>query len=97
MIRQVPIFIFTRGRSAFMKAIMWFSQTSHFYIGRVPVFWWPYLYQSLNDAFNFTVSPAYLSSWGPSLLTEVIFPITDDIKGQVPLGLPRPPRRGCWI
>jgi LPS-assembly protein len=54
-----------------------------FYVGNVPVFWWPYLYQSLNDAFNFTVSPAYLSSWGPSLLTQVTFPITDNIKGRL--------------
>src|SRR5213083_3816867 len=55
------------------------------YIGNVPVFWWPYLYQSLNEAFSFTVSPAYLSSWGPSLLTQVTFPITDDIKGRLRL------------
>ncbi len=55
------------------------------YVGNVPVFWWPYLYQSLNDAFSFTVSPAYLSSWGPSLLTQVTFPITEDIKGRVRL------------
>src|SRR6266576_5887563 len=52
------------------------------YVGNVPVFGWPYLYQSLNEAFSFTVSPAYLSSWGPSLLTQVTFPITDDIKGR---------------
>ncbi len=56
-----------------------------FYVGKVPVFWWPYLYQSLNDAFSFTVSPAFLSSWGPSLLTQVTFPITDQIKGRVRL------------
>jgi hypothetical protein len=56
-----------------------------FYIENVPVFWWPYLYQSLNDAFNFTVSPAYLSSWGPSLLTQITFPITDNIKGRLRL------------
>jgi len=55
------------------------------YVGKVPVFWWPYLYQSLNDAFSFTVTPAYLSSWGPSLLTQVTFPITDDIKGRIRL------------
>src|SRR6184192_4242011 len=55
------------------------------YIGNVPVFWWPYLYQSLNEAFSFTVSPAYLSSWGPSLLTQVTFPITDDITGRLRL------------
>ena len=55
------------------------------YVGKVPVFWWPYLYQSLNDAFSFTVTPAYLSSWGPSVLTQVTFPITDDIKGRIRL------------
>src|SRR5438045_9006675 len=41
------------------------------YVGKVPVFWWPYLYQSLNDAFSFSISPAYLSSWGPAILTQV--------------------------
>ena len=56
-----------------------------FYVGKVPIFWWPYLYQSLDDAFNFTVSPAYLSSWGPSVLTQVTFPITDNIKGRLRL------------
>jgi lipopolysaccharide export system protein LptA len=55
------------------------------YVGNVPVFWWPYLYQSLNEAFSFSVSPAYLTSWGPSLLTQVTFPITDDIRGRVRL------------
>src|SRR5205807_2735630 len=40
-----------------------------FYVATVPIFCWPYLYQSLSDAFSFTVSPAFLSSWGPSLLT----------------------------
>jgi lipopolysaccharide export system protein LptA len=60
-------------------------QNVTFYIGRVPVFWWPYLYQSLNDAFSFSIAPADLSSWGPSLLTQVTFPITDDIKGRLRL------------
>jgi LPS-assembly protein len=55
------------------------------YIGKIPVFWWPYMYQSLNDAFSFSIAPADLSSWGPSLLTQVTFPITDDIKGRVRL------------
>src|SRR5207302_3589349 len=60
-------------------------QNVTFYVGKVPIFWWPYLYQSLNDAFSFTVSPAYLSSWGMSLLTQVTFPITDKIKGRIRL------------
>ncbi len=58
-------------------------QNVAFYIGKVPVFWWPYLYQSLDDAFSFSISPAYLSSWGPSLLTQVTFPITKEIHGRV--------------
>ena len=60
-------------------------QNVTFYAGSVPIFWWPYMYQSLNDAFSFTVSPAYLSSWGPSLLTQVTFPMTDEIRGRVRL------------
>jgi LPS-assembly protein len=60
-------------------------QNVSFYIGKVPIFWWPYLYQSLDDAFSFSISPAFLSSWGPSLLTQVTFPITDEIRGRVRL------------
>ncbi|MEY2484679.1 MAG: LPS-assembly protein [Verrucomicrobiota bacterium] len=60
-------------------------QNVTFYLADVPIFWWPYVYQSLNDAFSFSVSPAFLSSWGPSLLTSVTFPITEKIKGKVRL------------
>ena len=55
------------------------------YIGNVPVFWWPYLYQSLSDTFSFSVTPAYTSTWGPSLLTQVMFPITDYVKARLRL------------
>jgi len=55
------------------------------YVGNVPIFWWPYLYQSLSDTFSFTVSPAYTSTWGPSLLTEVTFPITEHIHTRLRL------------
>jgi LPS-assembly protein len=60
-------------------------QNVTFYTGNVPIFWWPYMYQSLNDAFSFSISPAFLSSWGPSLLTQVAFPITDKIQGRLRL------------
>jgi LPS-assembly protein len=60
-------------------------QNVTFYVGKVPVFWWPYLYQSLNDAFSFSISPAYLSSWGASLLSAVTFPVTEKIKGTLHL------------
>ena len=49
------------------------------------MFWWPYLYQSLDNAFSFSVSPAYYSTWGPSLLTQVTFPITDNIQARLRL------------
>ena len=32
------------------------------YVGKVPVFWFPYLYQSLDNAFSFAVSPAFYST-----------------------------------
>jgi LPS-assembly protein len=65
------------------------------YLGKVPVFWFPYLYQSLDNAFSFTVSPAFLSSWGPSLLTQVTFPIVDKIAAKVRLDYRT--RRGAAI
>jgi LPS-assembly protein len=51
------------------------------YVRNVPIFWWPYMYQSLDDSFSYMISPAYLSSWGPSILGRVTMPLTDDIKG----------------
>src|SRR5882724_2650588 len=76
-LRARTIRIYEKDRVIFRDVIL--------YVGKVPVFWWPYMYQSLNEAFSFTVSPAFLSSWGPSLLTQVTFPITDDIRGRVRL------------
>jgi lipopolysaccharide export system protein LptA len=55
------------------------------YVGKVPIFWWPYLYQSLDQEFSFTISPAYYSTWGPSLLTQVTFPIRDNIEARLRL------------
>ena len=56
-----------------------------FYIGKVPIFWWPYLYQSLDRSFSYLVAPAYLSSWGPSLLGQITFPIGEKITSTVKL------------
>ena len=55
-------------------------QNTTFYVRNIPIFWWPYMYQSLDDSFSYMVSPGYLSSWGPSLLGRVTMPITDNIK-----------------
>ena len=56
-----------------------------FYIGKVPVFYWPYIYQSLDDSFSFVISPAYTSSWGPTLLGRVTFPIVKNVKAALRL------------
>jgi len=56
-------------------------QNVTFYVRNVPIFWWPYMYQSLDESFSYMISPAFLSSWGPSILGRVTMPITDDIKG----------------
>ena len=60
-------------------------ENTTFYVRNVPIFWWPYMYQSLDDSFSYMISPAYLSSWGPSLLGRVTVPITDDIKTMIRL------------
>ncbi len=70
-------------------------QNVTFYVGSVPILWWPYVYQSLDDAFSFSISPAYLSSWGEALLTQINFPITDKIEGR--LRLDYRTRRGAAI
>jgi LPS-assembly protein len=56
-----------------------------FYVRNVPIFWWPYLYQSLDDSFTYMVSPAYLSSWGPSILGRISMPLSEDIKADIRL------------
>src|SRR5262249_11167258 len=73
-LRASTVRIYENDRAIFQNVTL--------YVGKVPIFWWPYLYQSLNDSFSFSISPAYLSSWGPSLLTQVTFPITKDIIGR---------------
>lgn len=66
-----------------------------FYVGQVPIFYWPYLYQSLDDSSSVVVSPAYMSSWGVSLLGRITFPITKNI--QATMRLDYRYRRGAAI
>ncbi len=56
-----------------------------FYVGKVPIFWWPYLYQPLDQSFSYAIAPAYLSSWGPTLLGKITFPIGEKISSTVRL------------
>src|ERR1700737_4443266 len=82
----IPIFWRAKRSTRFPRMVTAFTMArSQPTILRSLIFWWPYLYQSLDDAFSFSISPAYLSSWGPSLLSQVTFPIGEKIKGRVRL------------
>ena len=62
-------------------------QDMKLYIGNTPVFWFPYLYQSLNKANAFTITPGYSSTWGAYALTNYTFPISDTMGGTLRLDL----------
>ena len=62
-------------------------QDMKLYIGNTPVFWFPYLYQSLNKANAFTITPGYSSTWGAYALTNYTFPISDTMGGTIRLDL----------
>ncbi|MEA3188549.1 MAG: LPS-assembly protein [Chthoniobacter sp.] len=67
--------IYPKDRIIFVNATL--------YIGQTPVFWWPYLFQSLKKDESFTVLPGYRSAWGAFLLTKTTFPIGENWSGKL--------------
>jgi len=57
------------------------------YLGKTPVFWYPYLYQSLQRDSGFVMRPGYESLWGAFLLSTYTFPISDEMTGKLHLDL----------
>jgi LPS-assembly protein len=57
------------------------------FVGQTPVFWFPYVYQSLNDQFSYNLAPGYNSTWGAYLLTSITFPIATNVSGIVRVDL----------
>jgi LPS-assembly protein len=47
------------------------------YVGTTPVFWFPYLYQSLNDEFSILPSVGYNNTYNAFLFTLIKFPVND--------------------
>ena len=78
-LRAKTVRIYTKDRVVFTNVKL--------YVGRTPVFWYPYLYQSLNQDSGFTFTPGYSSTWGAYLLTQTMFPLTDQISGKLRLDL----------
>jgi len=56
-------------------------QNVTFYVKNVPLFWWPYLYQSLDESFSYMISPLTSVRGGHRFSAGVTMPITEDIKG----------------
>lgn len=56
-----------------------------FYIGRTPIFYFPYLYQSLDKSFTYSVIPGFTSRWGAFVKTHFGFPLTESIHGDLRL------------
>jgi LPS-assembly protein len=57
------------------------------FVGQTPVFWFPYIYQSLNNQFSYNLEPGYNSTWGAYLNTSITFPIAKNVSGSVELDL----------
>ncbi len=55
------------------------------YLGSTPVFWLPYLYQSLNKKNAFTLTPGYSSVAGAYLYSNYTFPISETMGGTLRL------------
>jgi LPS-assembly protein len=68
-IKAKGIRIYPNDRVIFTNATM--------YVGTTPVFWFPYLYQSLNDEFSILPSVGYNSTYGAFLFTLIKFPVND--------------------
>ncbi len=52
-------------------------------LGKTSVFWWPYLFQSIDDDMAFSISPGYNEDWGLFALTSYRFPIAGDAAGTL--------------
>lgn len=78
-LRAKTVRIYTKDRVVFSNVRL--------YVGRTPIFWYPYLYQSLNQDSGFMFIPGYTSAWGAYLLTQTSFPLTEHIAGKLRLDL----------
>ena len=53
------------------------------YVGDLPVFWWPYLYQPLRRDMAYTLHPGFYSGWGFFTLSQWNFPIAENWDGRL--------------
>lgn len=69
-VKARSIRIYTDSRVVFSNSTV--------YIGKTPVFWFPYLFANIDNT-GFIVLPGYDSRWGPFLLAGYSFPLTKGV------------------
>jgi len=78
-IRARTVRIYPKDRIVFSNATL--------FIGRTPVFWFPYVYQSLDRDQGFSLTPGYKSDLGVFLLGNYSFPMGEGWSGKARLDL----------
>ncbi|MBE2202769.1 MAG: LPS-assembly protein LptD, partial [Chthoniobacterales bacterium] len=73
-VRSRSMRIYTNSRAVFSNSTV--------YIGKTPIFWFPYLFANINNT-GFAFLPGYDSRWGAYLLTAYSFPLTSSIDATV--------------
>ncbi len=53
------------------------------WVGETPVFWWPYLYQPLDESVSFGLAAGFSELWGAFALLQYGFPINGAFDGVV--------------
>lgn len=51
------------------------------YVGTTPVFWLPYVFQSLKEEVGYSFVPGYTRDWGAFILNRYGIPLTDNTHG----------------
>lgn len=69
-VRSRSIRIYTDSRVVFSNSTL--------YVGKVPIFWFPYLFANINNT-GFQFLPGYDSRWGAFLLTAYSFPLNPGV------------------
>jgi LPS-assembly protein len=70
-VRAKGIRIYPNDRIIFTNATV--------YVKDYPIFWFPYLYQSLNNQSAFLISPGYNSTYGEYIVTDIGVPLFDHV------------------
>ena len=78
-IRARTVRIYPKDRIVFTNARL--------YVGQTPIFWFPYLHQSLDREQSFMLVPGYSSVWGAYLLARYTFPLAEQTSGMLHLDL----------